>query len=248
VGYLDAEGTVLHDTQFYPPVAELWYPTDQWQSGEAVLVQTLPWTLNVEQVALVLGLYTGEDGWQNGNRLRITQAQPPLPLFEDNTLIRLGGYQRTETGEWKAIALPTAPPTTPLDATLGDQIVLDGVTLLENTVRPGGNVTFTLHWRAVQPPAFDYSLFAHLLDQQANKVVQLDWQPHDAISRLPATAWIVGQPVLDTQILTLPADLPAGDYQLIVGVYNWQDGQRLAVVGANAEAGDVVTVAMIQVR
>jgi hypothetical protein len=115
-------------------------------------------------------------------------------------------------------------------------------------VRPGEDVVFTLHWRAIQPPAFDYSVFAHLLDQNGNKVAQLDWQPHDAISRLPTTAWIVGDPVLDTQILSVPADLPAGNYQLIVGIYNWQDGQRLAVAGANAGPGDVVAIGNIQVE
>lgn len=246
VGYLDRAGNVLHDTLFYPPVAELWYPTSQWQVSEPTLVQTLPWTLNVDRFGLFVGLFTGENGWQTGGRLRITGTTRPLPLFENKTLIRLGGYQRGRTGAWQPILTGGAPPATPLAATFGDQIVLEGVTLPERVVSVGAELPFTLHWRAIRPPLMDYSVFAHLLDSNGNKVAQLDWQPQDIIGKLPVTTWMVGEPVVDKQVLALPTDLPPGSYQLGVGLYNWQDGQRLAVTEPGLEIGDIVMIGKIE--
>jgi uncharacterized membrane protein len=247
VAYLAADWTVLHDTQFYPPVAQLWYPTSQWKPGETVLVQTLPWTLTVDRFVLVVGLYTGAEDWQSGQRLPVDRVEPPLPRLPGD-LVRLGGYQRTDEQQWVARPLTPAAPAQPLRATFGEQIVLEGVTITTTALSAGATLPFTLFWRAQQPATFDYNLFAHLLDEADNKVAQLDWQPHDAISQLPATAWIVGQPVVDTQSLTLPPTLPPGNYRLIVGWYNWQDNKRLPATGPHSAAGDVVMVAHLAVK
>ena len=135
-----------------------------------------------------------------------------------------------------------------LDAKFGDNIVLDGVTVHEATVTAGDIVAFNLYWHAIQSPDFDYAIFVHLLDTNGNKVAQLDGQPQDGSGRLPFTAWVSGQLVVEPAQLSLPKTVAAGEYQLIVGLYNWQDGKRLPVAGANAQAGDVVTVAKLQVK
>lgn len=248
VAYLDREGNVLHDSLFYPPVAALWYPTSKWQTGVTVVIQTLPWTLNTDHFTLAVGLYEGETGWQDGKRLAVTQVEPALPLSEGKTLVRLGGYARGKHGQWQALPLVAAPPATPFAVQFGDSIALNGVTAAKTEVKAGDLVPFTLYWQALQTPALDYSVFAHILDANGNKVAQLDWQPHDAIGRLPATAWLVGQPVVDTQTLTLPTTLAPGEYHLIVGLYNWQNGQRLPVTGVNTETGDIVTIARLRVK
>ncbi|MCB0095888.1 MAG: hypothetical protein KDE46_09220, partial [Caldilineaceae bacterium] len=72
--------------------------------------------------------------------------------------------------------------------------------------------------------------------------------PHDALGPLPTSHWIVGQPVVDTQTLPLPAELPPGEYRLIAGLYRWQDGARLPIVGADALPGDVVEVGKITLK
>ena len=117
-----------------------------------------------------------------------------------------------------------------------------------STLKPGEPLEFTLYWHAVQPVEKDYTVFAHLLDQDGNKVAQLDWQPHDAIGLLPTSAWIPEQPVVDTQSIVLAEDLKPGSYRLIVGLYNWVDQQRLPVYGLDAESGDVVPVTTVEVR
>jgi hypothetical protein len=248
VGYIDSEGAILHDTLFYPPVVELWYPTSQWRTGKIVRIQTLPWTLETKRFSLVLGVFEGQDGWRKGQRLLITTEQKHLPVFEQNTLVRLGGYQREKELEWTPIPQIAAAPATPLGVHFGEEIVMDGVTLGKTSLAAGETISFQLHWRAAQLPAFDYNVFVHVLDAAGNKVAQSDGQPHDAIGLLPTTAWPVGQPVVDRQQVTLPSELATGVYQLVAGLYNWQNGERLPVAGENAGPGDAVTLAQIEIQ
>ncbi|MEZ4658632.1 MAG: DUF2079 domain-containing protein [Caldilineaceae bacterium] len=250
IGYLDRAGAVLYDTQFYPPVANLWYPTDLWQSqggNQAFLVQTLPWTLDVDRFTLVLGAFDAaiDSDWYNGERLPVTAAPPTMPVLENGALLRLGGFERDASGNWQPVAPDAAKPVRATDARFGDQIVLDGVTppALANRA-----ITFTLAWRATAPLPDDYTAFVHLLDAADKNVAQLDWQPHDALGLLPTSHWIVGQPVVDTQTLPLPDALPPGEYRLIAGLYRWQDGTRLPVTGADALSGDVVEVGKIRIE
>ena len=248
VAYLDADGTPVYDTLYYPPTAVLWYPTTMWQPGETVEVQTLPWTLDSDRFALAVGVYAGENGWTEGGRLPVTHREPALPVLEGGTLLRLGGYAQGADGAWAPLPAVPAPPATLLDVRFGETIALDGVTAPDAALEAGGELPFTLYWQATGPVDKDYSVFAHLLDAAGNKVAQLDWQPHDVAGRLPTSAWIPGQPVVDSQVLALPDDLPSGAYRLIVGLYNWEDGRRLPTQGAGAEPGDVVTVATVQVN
>ncbi len=244
IAYLAAEGSTLHDSTYYPPVALLWYPTRLWEPGVPVELQTLPWTLEADRFVLAVGVYDGAD-WATGTRLPV-QSDPPLPLLEGGTLARLGGYQRTAQG-WQPVDPTGPPPQTPLAVTFGDRVLLEGATW-PPTARPGVELTWTLHWRSRDRIDFDYALFAHLLDARGEKVAQLDWQPHDRSGRLPMQAWVPGQAVVDTQRLVLPADLPAGDYRLVVGIYDWRDGTRLPAAGAQAAPGDVVELGPIRIR
>ncbi|MCB0152700.1 MAG: hypothetical protein KDE01_34235, partial [Caldilineaceae bacterium] len=99
----------LHDTRFYPPTAVLWYPTSTWQPGQKVLVQTLPWTLASDEFVLAVGVYAGEDGWDTGDRLPVTSAEPALPLLDGQTVARLGAY-RTAAGSWESLPPAGAVP------------------------------------------------------------------------------------------------------------------------------------------
>lgn len=250
LAYQVADGALLHDNQFYQPVATLWYPTTRWQPGETVLVQSLPWAITAEQVAVLVGVYQGEDGWTTGQRLAMTTAPTAAhPRFEGQTLLRLGGYRRMGA-TWTPLTPDPAPPARPLAITIGDRLAfLEGVSVEEGPIRGGASLTFTLFWRNGQtPPSFDYALFAQVFDSAGNKVAQLDWQPRDAIGPRPMTSWVAGEPIQDTQTLPLPADLPAGSYQVLVGVYNWQTGERLPVVGEATAGGDTIVIATLDLK
>lgn len=246
VAYLDADGVVLMDSIFYPPVASLWYPTSAWDPGQTVLVETLPWTLENDQFTLAVGLYRGEEGWQNGGRLTIAGDSSDIPLLENGTLARLGGYERSSSQGWQSVEIENNAAAGPLPVALfGNTIRLEEATLVNDTQSPGESVDFVLSWQAKESIPFDYSVFAHLVDAEGNKVAQLDWQPRDALGPLPMTSWPVGMQIVDRVALQLPETVPSGDYRLIIGVYDWRDGTRLAVSDSSE---DTVTIADIHVR
>ena len=52
----------------------------------------------------------------------------------------------------------------------------------------------------------------------------------------------------DSYTLALPADLPAGEYQILAGLYDPVSGQRLPLVRAGEVVGDAYAVATISLR
>ena len=250
VALADADLNVLSSTEFLPPTAQLWFPTSRWPAGRTVQVETLPWNAadaGVDELVLLLGVHAG-DSWNSGERLPVALQNPTaLPRLDGHTLLRLGGYQQARDGlwhtQWQPIPLVDQPPATPLDARFGEHITLDGVTLPDEPLAPGDTLPFTLHWQTDQPLNVDYTAFVHLLDASGERVAQLDWTPHDAISQLPTSAWLPEQSVVDRQTLSLPEDLAVGEYGLIVGWYDGRDGVRLPV-----GEGDVLEVGKVQIN
>lgn len=253
VAFVDADGNVLHDNDFYQPVSVLWYPTTLWEAGTPVRIRTLPWTLAGEQFVPLLGVYAGEN-WAEGEQLPITPTitptttSAPFPLLQGGKVVRLGGYQRDDRGAWQPMGEDVETmAATPLLVDFGGMMRLEGVDLPAKA-QVGTELPFTLHWKGSAPVDFDYTAFAHLLDAQGNKVAQLDWQPHDRMGILPTSSWPQNWPVTDAQRLPLPPDLPAGDYTLLVGFYNWQSGNRLPANGEQVVGGDAVQLGPVKIE
>jgi uncharacterized membrane protein len=240
VGYLDAAGNVLHDTEFYPLIAELWYPTTAWPTDRPILVETLPWTLDADRFTLVLALYVDNDQQPSVGRLPIVTHEARAVLLEGDTLLRLGRFARTAANTWSTLMPPPPLVAGPATAEFGGQVRLDNWLFDGENLAPGAHTPITFAWYALQQPAMDFSVFVHLLDGSGNRVAQLDWQPRDAWGPRPMTTWRTGQTILDEQVLPLPVDLPPGAYDLILGVYDWQSGERLPLNGANARPDQTV--------
>jgi hypothetical protein len=85
----------------------------------------------------------------------------------------------------------------------------------------------TLLWRALAPPPVDYTVFVHLLDANGSLVAGNDTQPLGG--RYPTTIWSAGEHILDIHNLPTPADLPPGQYQLAIGLYQQTTGERLPI-------------------
>ncbi len=103
-------------------------------------------------------------------------------------------------------------------------IVLDRADL-PTTAYPGGVLPVLLHWRARQPVSANYHVFLHLLDAQGNRAAQSDSQP--ALGSRPTSTWQPGELIEDRYGISLPNNLPAGDYTLIAGLYLPDSGKRL---------------------
>jgi hypothetical protein len=113
----------------------------------------------------------------------------------------------------------------PVGASFDDQIELLGY----DATPEDREVSITLHWRSIQVPRADYTVFAHLLDSDGRVVSQHDGPPQDGA--YPTSAWDAGEVVVDERILLLPPDLTPGLYSLWVGLYLPASGERLPVAG-----------------
>jgi hypothetical protein len=62
-------------------------------------------------------------------------------------------------------------------------------------------------------------------------VAQQDQPPLDGA--YPTSLWDPDEIIADTIEVPLPADLPAGEYDLVVGLYDFNTGVRLTVPGSS---------------
>ena len=92
-------------------------------------------------------------------------------------------------------------------------------------VAAGANLPVLLAWQALQTPGADYTFFIHMKDAAGKLVAQHDGQPlANNFSTLPMNA---GEHLSFHLAVPVPASLPAGNYQLVLGVYAAQTGNRL---------------------
>lgn len=133
----------------------------------------------------------------------------------------------------------TVPP--PVDADLmepfaarfGDQIHLVGInaSLAQETE---GELALSLFWEALRAPDNNYTVFVHLSDADGDVVASHDGEPVDGT--YPTAAWQPGSLIQDTHRLSLPAELPPGEYDLRIGMYLLETGERLPIIGNDGEA------------
>ena len=241
--FIDRNGHVIEDTNERPMVATLWYPPTAWSPEEIVITKTLPWDLG-DEFTLAVGVT--EDNWADpAQRLAVTHADPKLYTFENDTWLRLATFQRSGRKSYKRLPAPQ-PSAQPMQAQFWNIIDLQGVALPSEPLQAGQALPFTLQWQAQTPLTVNLTTFAHLLDAQSNVVAQLDWGPQDALGYLPTTAWDPNRPVVDHQTISLPADLKAGQYRLVVGWYYAVTGERLPLTaGGN---GDTIQTGLVTVR
>ncbi len=107
---------------------------------------------------------------------------------------------------------------------------LDGVTLLGYDLSPaepvaGEALTVTLHWEARAAPSADYQVFVHLLGEESEPLAQGDGPP--LAGDYPTSLWATGETISDPHLVVVPADLRAGDYRLLVGMYSLETMERL---------------------
>ena len=97
--------------------------------------------------------------------------------------------------------------------------------------RAGDIVPVEFTWRKLEDVQFKY--FVHAVDEQGVRHAQID---------LPAAADGTDQLQLSRMGFYLPPELPAGAYQIRLGVYRSADGQRLMLPNGNDSAHIPLTV------
>ncbi|MFN7210212.1 MAG: hypothetical protein ACK4P1_07445, partial [Aggregatilineales bacterium] len=114
----------------------------------------------------------------------------------------------------------TVPLQTPLEASFGDQLKLIGL-----DIEPSDEaIRLRPYWQALRPPARDYSIYLHLTPLDSREILaQQDGAPK---LKRPTSTWgdVEERLIGDWFALSLPR---ACDVRLLMGVYDWQTGERL---------------------
>jgi len=140
-------------------------------------------------------------------------------------------------------------PATPVGADFG-AATLVGVDLPRGTSFKRGEVLpVSLLWQRGDWPkdleVLDYSINVSLIDQSGTTRAQRSAQPLSGFGKF--TLWTPGGFYRDNHALALPADLPAGQYELWVLVFDWRaNGKNLPIRNQTGKPEHVV-VAHIQV-
>jgi len=132
--------------------------------------------------------------------------------------------------EYASVYQLPRPFDVPLDAQFGDGLHLRGF----SQQRDGSTLTITPSWDIQTDQPGGRFCFLHVLAPDGRRVAQVD----APIDQGMFPAWQAGQQFDPPFPLQLPADLPAGQYRVIMGVYTL-DGGRLPLRSGPAAPADL---------
>ena len=209
VHLINAEGDIVGQSDHLP--GGVYYPTRFWQPGELLKdVHTLFLASNLGRppFTVEVGLYTMTDELHHlGNPERIGMV----------------GLAQASTEAPEDL-------TNRLDYLFDSQIALNGYELGTQ----GRSLTLRLYWQALAAPAADYTVFVHLLGLDGTIVAQRDQQP--AKGAVPTSTWSAGYTLVDEVTISLPDNLPPGNYPMIAGLYDSATQVRLPVADGQGVA------------
>jgi 4-amino-4-deoxy-L-arabinose transferase-like glycosyltransferase len=122
----------------------------------------------------------------------------------------------------------------------GDEIWLHGFRLSAKesdgdmpVLASGDKLHLSLYWQSNGPTAIPYTVFTHLVGSDGQLYGQWDNQP--VRGTYPTTDWLPGESVVDQYEIPVSPDAPAGDYHLLVGLYDAATGTRLPVLDSKGQ-------------
>jgi len=120
----------------------------------------------------------------------------------------------------------------------GDRIMLLGY---DRELLEDNELGLVLYWQAERPLDDNWTVFVHIVDSTGTLITQRDSQPRDG--SYPTSIWDPGEIVDDRHSLALPSGLPEGEYQVVVGLYSLESGERLSVLDSEGNpVGDSIPV------
>lgn len=190
-------------------------PSYAWISGvvvRRVVRITLPDDLDVPRSYLVM-----IRPWQSGVEVSINESDRRL-IRSDTVILD------------SVVALPVEAPPSPQVETayhFVDGIILYGYRLPEvsSTDQP---VEMAFWWQVQEPIERDLVQFVHLMQRDGDYVVIFDRPPFGGV--FPTYNWTEGMRTQDMMSVPLPDDLPAGEYEVYTGLYEWPSLERVSVV------------------
>lgn len=167
-----------------------------------------------------------QSGWERALRGRVFLLSDTTIPPDDRRLVLYAAAQEqplTETG----VGIRFGDPA---------WVRLNGYGL-PRRAQAGGSLLVALEWESIAAVEQDYRVFVHLLDSNGAKLAQRDGQP--VLWQRPTSGWQPGERIVDRYGLLLPGDLPAGEYTVVVGLYEPETGNRQP---SSAGPGDFAVV------
>jgi 4-amino-4-deoxy-L-arabinose transferase-like glycosyltransferase len=212
-----SERTSLHGMGRFP--SALWRTRDIFCDEVDIFVDSaLPRAQTFDVVLAMLDPLTTQVNWQATSADKIPVAVPII------------GQVASPAGDMSGTINTDLQPTSIVFPGFAD---LKGYAFSE-TPEPGKPVHLTLLWNVTGHAEQDLAQFVHLIGPQTARVLY-DGTPR--AGRYPTWAWSPDEKIVDELQITLPEDLPPGDYTLKIGFYRRDNGERLPVKenGQNVE-------------
>lgn len=113
----------------------------------------------------------------------------------------------------------------PLEARFANGLTLTGFRFVSAAVPAGETAHLTLFWTTEAAVTDSYTVFVHVLAADGFQLAGADGLPRNG-ARL-TSQWQPGEVVVDPHLISLPADLPPGEYAVEVGLYRLESGERV---------------------
>jgi hypothetical protein len=186
------------------------------QVENAIKAHRRVWVINwVQPPQVIPYLDEGNDGF-----VRVLTRQTPTGAqykgLYDDPAMRVVLFEQPEPGKLNEI----------YSSDQTDLLVLKDASIPANVSR-GATLHVDLWWSALKPLPLDYSVGVFLQDTSGASRAQNDGPPDDR----PTTQWQPGSLKFDRHDISIPADLPPGNYKVGVQVYWYGDRQPLSVGG-----------------
>lgn len=181
-------------------------------------------TLSVEEAVAISDQYDCQVVAAIANR--IPKYLPDYMKWVKSRYLGLTRYSEDDLFFAKVDTTPQ--PKVPLWADFSGKLAFHGYSLPDKPVSPGRRIPVKLIWQAQTAPEIDYAIFVQLRDAQGTTLATADYQPYKAL--VPFSKWPAGATIQTMTWLDLPPDLPPADYNIYVGIYDPNTGERLPIL------------------
>ncbi len=129
--------------------------------------------------------------------------------------------------DWCVFRIQTKQDFVPVaDVQLNHQIQLLGYELVDQQITPAQTASVWLYWQSSTPIENNYTVFTQVVGG-GQLQAQVDRQPLHAL--WPTSQWFPQTTIADRFDIPIPDHTPPGAYQIYVGMYDLETGQRLAM-------------------
>lgn len=134
-------------------------------------------------------------------------------------------------------AVVSISPALPMQ--FGPAVSLEGFEAVKTNAKPGEAIILILYWRTLGKMDKDYTVFAHLLNDNGALVASYDSQPRRGT--MPTSVWQPGHMIVDAVMVPIDSSVPSGQgYRIEVGLYYLPTMERLPITQAGNRTGDTV--------